>query len=159
MGKKKPKLYLDTSVISALYAEDAPWMVDSTAELFERVIQGEYEIYFSNLVLVEIGKTKNPKRRAILLRLVDNLIELGARELKVDEDCEKLAQYYVEKEAFPLKAKADALHVAVAVLNQLDLVVSWDFEHMVKWKTREKVNEISEEMGYVKIDIISPEEI
>ena len=76
---EKPKIYLDTSVINGLFAYDAPYMAEATAELFEKFAREEYELYISNLVLAEIGETTNVKRRDRLTDFVSDLKELGAR--------------------------------------------------------------------------------
>ncbi|MBI4743370.1 MAG: PIN domain-containing protein [Actinobacteria bacterium] len=156
---EKPKIYLDTSVINGLFAYDAPYMVEATVELFERFAQEEYEAYISNLVLAEIEETKDSVKRDKLTRFIVSLEELGIIELRVSEECEELADEYIKKRIIPGRVKADAIHIAIAVVNGLDLIVSWDFNHIVNWKTKVKVNKVNKEQGYPEIDIISPEEV
>ena len=65
---KKPKLYLDTSVINFFFAEDSPEKMLITRDFFEKELaSGNYEVYISLLVLDEIGETKDsrPKRKII----------------------------------------------------------------------------------------------
>jgi len=45
------------------------------------------------------------------------------------------------------------------VVNKLDLIVSWDFDHIVNWRTKISVNKINKEKNYPQIDIVSPEEV
>jgi len=60
---------------------------------------------------------------------------------------------------FRKKYRDDALHIAVAVVNDLDVVVSWNFKHIVKLKTRMEANGINKMLGYKEIEICSPEEV
>ena len=53
----------------------------------------------------------------------------------------------------------DALHIAVASVNNLDVIVNWNFTHIVKLKTRREVAVINTLMGYKPIEICSPQEV
>lgn len=53
----------------------------------------------------------------------------------------------------------DALHLAAAVVHEFDVVISWNFEHLVKLKTRQAVNGLNRLLGYREIEIVSPEEV
>ena len=70
-----------------------------------------------------------------------------------------LANAYVGKSVFPEKYLNDALHVAVASFYETSYVVSWNFEHLVKVKTRKSVNLVNTLEGYIEIEIISPQEL
>ncbi|MCL5674510.1 MAG: hypothetical protein M1501_02030 [Candidatus Omnitrophica bacterium] len=76
----------------------------------------------------------------------------------MDEETEKLAQRYVDVFIIPEKYRNDAVHIAVAVVNDLDVVISWNLEHMVKMRTRIEVNGINKLEGYHEIEISTPEE-
>jgi len=54
---------------------------------------------------------------------------------------------------------ACALHIAMAVINGIEAIISWNFEHIVKLKTRIMVNGINRLLGYHEIEICSPEEV
>ena len=59
----------------------------------------------------------------------------------------------------PIKYRNDALHLAVAVVHDVDAVVSWNFEHLVRLATRLGVNGLNKMLGYRDIEIVSPEEV
>lgn len=59
----------------------------------------------------------------------------------------------------PEKFINDALHIAIATVNGIDTVVSWNLEHIVKLKTIVEVNKINLKNGYKQIFIVTPEEI
>lgn len=63
------------------------------------------------------------------------------------------------KRLIPLKYRNDALRLATAVVHAVDVVVSWNFEHRVKLKTRLGVNGLSRLLGYHDLEILSPEEV
>jgi hypothetical protein len=77
----------------------------------------------------------------------------------VDEEAENLADRYVEAHLIPDRYRNDAVHLAIAVVHDYDAVVSWNFEHMVKLKTRLGVNGLNKMLGYREIEIVSPEEV
>lgn len=70
-----------------------------------------------------------------------------------------MASAYVGRGVFSEKYFDDALHVAVASFYDLSYVVSWNFEHLVKVKTRKGVNLVNILEGYREIEIISPQEL
>lgn len=107
------------------------------------------------MVTAEINKA--PEEIAVKLRGVIKGIKL--EELVIDEEARNLADKYVMQEVIPVKYANDAIHIAVASVNELDVIVSWNFEHMVKHKTRVAVIGINTFMGYKSIDICSPQEV
>ncbi len=79
--------------------------------------------------------------------------------LEIDEEIENLANLYIQNKIIPQKYEADAVHIAVAVINDLDVIVSWNFEHIVKLKTKLAVNGINKMEGYKEVEIYSPMEV
>ena len=79
--------------------------------------------------------------------------------LEVDEEARSLAARYIEAGLIPPKYLDDALHIAIATVNNLDVIVSWNFEHIVKLKTKLGVNCTNMMLGYRTIEIYSPREV
>ncbi len=79
--------------------------------------------------------------------------------LEVDIEAEELAERYIREGIIPIRYRSDALHIAVAVINGIEAIVSWNFEHIVKLKTRVMVNGVNRLLGYHEIEICSPEEV
>jgi len=152
----KPKLYIDTSVINGLFADDEPWIKEITISFFERVNLGKYQVYISDEVNREIRATSDDGKRALLVSV---LARYNFRYIERTQECDKLADTYIEQGIFTKKYRGDALHVAIATIHQLEAVVSWNFKHMVKHSTRLKVNKINNKKGYQQIDVCSPEEV
>ena len=152
---KKLRLYLDTSVLNFYYADSSPKEMEVTQELFREIKSGTYTAFISSTVIEEISKASETKQRA-LVSLIEkyNLIPL-----EIDEEIENLANLYIQNKIIPQKYEADAVHIAVAVINDLDVIVSWNFEHIVKLKTKLAVNGINKMEGYKEIEIYSPMEV
>ena len=83
----------------------------------------------------------------------------GFEFLGIPEEVKNLADEYVRRTIFPEHYKTDAIHVAVAVVNDIDFLISWNFKHLVKVKTRRMVNLVNVVLGYPAIEIIAPPEL
>ena len=137
------KLYLDTSVLNFVFAEDAPQEQEITKKLFHQAqLHKSYQFYISGIVIREIEKAPVSKREK-LSALADDIIVLD-----VTETVEPLARTYLNSGAMPTGAIEDARHVAVATIHNLDAVVSWNFKHLVNLRRIKLVNLVNEAMGY-----------
>lgn len=154
---RKTKIYLDTSVISFYFAEDAPEKMAITKEFFDKeLLKGEYEIFLSALTLQELGNCTD-------LKLQDQLVEfaygLPAQILESTKEIDEVSQQFVSEGVIPEKYIDDAIHLAMTLLNNVDYIVSWNFKHLVKPKTKKAVRAFSIKEGYKEIEIITPEEL
>ena len=147
------KLYLETSVINFFFAEDAPSKMKITKEFFK--ILTKFEIFISDIVLLEIENAPDQKREN-LLKLID---KYKMKALKSSEEIEKLADLYMKEEIIPQKFYNDALHIAIATKYEMDALVSWNLTHIVKLKTKLKIKEINKKLKLKDIIICTPEEI
>ena len=81
------------------------------------------------------------------------------RNSQIDNEAEVLANAYLEAGILPQKYFNDALHIAVATVNGIKFIVSWNFQHFVNVKTRQMVNLVNLREGYGVIEIIAPPEL
>ena len=127
-------------------------LTEKTLERLPLIAEGTY---ISDEVVREISRAPVPKRFQLeeLLRRVNPLL------LGIDEEAGELADRYIKEGIIPEKYRPDALHIAVAVVNGIEAIVSWNFEHIVKLKTRVMVNGINKLQGYHEVEICSPEEV
>lgn len=146
------RVYLDTSVISALFDRRNPERQLLTRLFFDRI--ESFDAYLSEVVLAEIDDTKD-------LRLRTQLIETAAsfRQLEIDEETRALAGQYVEKGAVPPGYRTDSLHVALATVNGIDYLLSWNFQHLVRVTTRKIVSVVNASLGYPELGILTPAEL
>jgi len=154
---KKLKLYLDTSVLNFALADDQALAIQkkATTDLLDEIKKGKYEAYISEQVIVEVTRAPEPKRK----QLNDIINKLGLKSLAQGEAVEELADKYVAEKIIPPKYRDDAVHIAIASVNDLDVLVSWNFQHMVKLKTKHGVIAVNSLLDYKAIDIVSPQEV
>lgn len=148
----KQTIYLDTSVPSAYFDDKSPERRELTKQFWKKL--EKFNVFISTLVVKEINQINDEAKKKSLFHLLE-----GVRPLNIDEECEYLADEYVNKRIFSEKNRDDALHIAVAVVNAVDYLVSWNFEHIVKVKTRRMVEVIDAEKNYKSIEIIAPPEL
>ncbi len=148
----KQKVYLDTSVPSVFYDERQPERQEMTKEFWNKL--GDFNVYISDLVMKELEKVNDEQLKQRLLKLVEN-----CKTLKLSDEAKKLGREYIKNKIIPEKIEADAYHIAIATVNQMDFLVSWNFRHMVKVKTKQMVNIINLQNGYKTIEIIAPPEL
>jgi predicted nucleic acid-binding protein len=149
---EKIKIYIDTSVISALFDERNPHRQFLTKLFFKNI--NTFDAYVSEVVLAEIDDTRDLRLRTRLRG-----IAISFRLLPIDEESRTLADEYVRHGAIPSDYPEDALHISVATINRIDYLISWNFEHIVRIKTRKIVNMVNSSLGYPDIEIISPPEL
>lgn len=77
----------------------------------------------------------------------------------MSQEITDLANEYVSRNIIPQKHSVDAVHIAIAVFNGMNYLVSWNFKHMVKVKTREQVMLVNSLLGYPILDIVAPPEL
>lgn len=150
----KEKVYLDTSIPSAYFDERDKKRQEITQKWWKEILFNNYEVHISELVEAELIDTKDEKKRQTLLELVKNI-----KSLEVTKEAEILAGDYVENGVVPEEYIDDALHIAVATLNNIELIVSWNFIHLVNHETKRKVKAINLLNGYREIEIESPLEL
>lgn len=150
---KKETLYIDTSVPSAYFDEKVKERQEATIEFWRNVLPN-YKIYLSEITVRELENTKDK----ILRRKLRKLIK-GFRILETNKKVRDLAMVYLKKKVFPERYIDDALHVAIASFYEISYVVSWNFEHLVKVRTRRYVNSINILEGFKQIEIVSPQEL
>lgn len=114
----------------------------------------DYTVYISQVTETELNATKNLHLRENLRNLVGNL-----PVLEIPDNAKGLAELYIENDIIPDEYFNDALHIAVATLNGINILASWNFVHLVNLETRRKVKGINLVKGYNEIDIASPEEL
>jgi predicted nucleic acid-binding protein len=148
----KLRVYLDTSVLSAYYDDRAPDRQAQTEEFWKRL--GDFETATSELTREEIGQTSDSSRRRLLLKLLDELTIYP-----ITEEMKDLGRQYIASGVFSLIMLNDALHVAAAALSQQDVLLSWNFKHMVNRLRRAKVNQVNIARGLPTIEILAPPEL
>jgi predicted nucleic acid-binding protein len=152
---KKMKIYLETTILNFYFAEDAPEKRIDTLKLFDEISREKYDAYTSDAVIEEISKATNELKEKLLSLIVKYNIPI----LDEGSEVESLANLYVNEGVIPLKYRDDATHIAMATITGMDMIISWNFKHIVKRKTILMTNLINLREGYKNIDIYSPSEV
>lgn len=149
------RIYLETSVISGLLDKDEPKFPKFSRLLFKKIRQNAHEGFVSDLVMGEILNAPADKK-FILEGEVSNL---NLTILRIDSDALALAQKYLNSKIIPHRYKSDAIHIAVATTNHLEILASWNLSHIVRPKTISGVNSINKLEGYPGIRIETPQKV
>ncbi|OGV66462.1 MAG: hypothetical protein A2283_06895 [Lentisphaerae bacterium RIFOXYA12_FULL_48_11] len=143
---KKLRIYLDTSVINFLFADDAPEKRDVTRKFFEKHISN-YEVFVSAVVLDEIRRTRDISKRDRLLGAITSR-DMKQLPLEPETEIKNLSKKYIVKGVIPLKKNDDALHLAICTVHSIDVLISWNFEHLANINKERRVLAVNQELGY-----------
>ena len=148
---KAQRIYVDTSVVGGCFdSEFAPW----SKGLLKDFTLGVYLPVVSDVVASEIAGAPPEVRAAY-----DELLMLGAEVLSVSEDVVRLADIYQARKILTPKYHDDGLHIALATTGEVDLLVSWNFKHIVHYDKIRMFNAVNLELGYKPLHIYSPREV
>ena len=157
MTRMKPRVYVETSVISYLTSRMSRDLVvaarqELTGEVWPRLPR-EYEIVISFPVVDEVSKG-DPEAVGKRLEAIRNI-----PVLEVNAQVKTLARKLMEARAIPSEYPEDALHVAVAAINGCGFVLTWNFAHLNNALARAGIRRVIEEQGLESPEICSPEEM
>ena len=148
---KLQRIYVDTSVIGGCHDEEfAPWSLG----LMKDFRLGNMRAVVSAVVDAEIQDAP-AHVRAIYYRLLDGDHEF----LDVSEEAVELADIYLERKILTPKYSDDALHIALASVTAVDVLVSWNFKHIVHFDKIRQFTAVNIERGYKPLQIYSPREV
>jgi predicted nucleic acid-binding protein len=148
---KKQRIYLDTSVFGGFFDDE---FQEFTKPLFERMAKGEFIILFSTLLEEELSLAPDDVQK-----LVRSLDKDNTEFLMETNDAVKLATEYVSEKVVGQTSFSDCLHIALATINQADLLVSWNFKHIVNIQRIRGYNSINIKNGYKQLEIRSPRDL
>lgn len=151
------RVYIETTVVSYFTARPSRDLMvaghqEATRELWPK-LTAKYETYVSALVYQEAGRG-NPDQAEIRLRAIKPF-----RMLDIDDEARTLAEKIIAGRGIPEEYPEDALHIAVAVVNGIEVILTWNFAHLNNPFTRMMVRQIVENEGYWCPEICSPEEL
>lgn len=149
------KLYLDTSVVGAVCDPGPEERLVATRRILHGVKKGLWEGYLTTLVLEEVERAPDSVRDKIGREL------RGSPLIVLEESSESLAlaQAYISAGVVPSDYEDDARHIAIATVNDIRVVVSWNFRHMVNIERKHKINSVNLREGLPLIDLVSPWEV
>jgi predicted nucleic acid-binding protein len=142
------RIYLDTSVIGGYFDDE---FREKTRRLFDAFQRGEARMVLSDLTLRELEPAPE---------VVRDLVDVFPHELiKTSIESEELATRYIEAGAVGEASRTDAEHIAVATIAKVDVVVSWNFHHIVNLRKIRRYNSVNQALGYQQLEIRTPIEV
>ena len=149
-------VYIETSVWSFAFAEDVPEYRADTLEFFELCKKRVFEPYISAAVLSEIQFANTPLREQ-LEKLIKSIRPIMLPNMS---EADILSKDFIKEKVVPPGKPEDARHVAIAMVNEIDVLVSWNFRHIVNIRREERFNAVALLEGYHhSLRIVSPKEL
>jgi len=153
---KRMNVYIDTSVFGAIFDTEDPFRVDATKKLLATLRQKDnYRPFISNILLEEVNKAPSRIREA----LIQQITEWDFEVMEENEESAALVRSYIEDGILNIKYRDDARHVALSVVNNVDIIVSWNCKHLSNVQKKRRFNAVNLKLGYHEIDIITPLEV
>jgi len=148
------KLYLETTMFNYYLDTQRDGHAD-TVLLFEAIRAGKHEAYTSEYTIGELLNSAEPKQSKMLALLE----EYGIITLPITDESNQLANIYVAQEIIPARFRLDGAHIAIASIHGLDYVLSYNFQHINRAKTKLLTQRINQEKGYGTVIICTAKEV
>lgn len=145
------RVYLDTSVFGGYFEPEFEiW----TKILFDKIKDGEFKIIYSRLTDIELASAPENVRE-----LVKNLPELSIEFVDISDQAIELAEFYISEKVVGTTSRADCIHIALATVNNADILLSWNFKHIVNINRIRGYNSVNYKLGYKLLEIRTPREV
>lgn len=145
------RIYVDTSVVGGYLDDEFAEVSRALIDLFR---QGRATLLASDLLLRELEEAP-AEVQAILASVPPKHIE----RVELSDEAEQLKILYLKDGVVSVKHANDAFHVALAVVARADMIVSWNFKHIVHFDKMRGFNAVNLKAGYARMEIFSPLEV
>ena len=147
----KQKIYIDTSVVGGYFDEE---FKEATQGLFQRLENGEIIFVVSYLLDLELIDAPQNVRELLLKYSADKF-----EKVKLTEESIKLADTYINEKVVGKTSLEDCRHIALATINRVDVLASWNFKHIVNLDKIKGYNSVNLRLGYQMLEIRSPKDL
>jgi hypothetical protein len=146
---KQLRVYIENSVIGGYF--DTVFE-EATKKLFEKFKNGEYLAVISTHTYGELdnGAPENVK---------SNLETIFYEKIEITKTMLDLTQKYMDEKIIAENYRSDALHIAIATVSGVDVLVSWNFKHIVNLNRIKLFNSVNLKEGYNLLEIRTPLEV
>lgn len=145
------RIYIDTSVFGGYFDEE---FKEYSVKFFEKLIENKNTILLSDVALDEL--TDAPQR---VKDFVNSIPKKNISRMYLDDDSKNLALKYIKENVVGETSLADCFHIAIATVQKADLLVSWNFKHIVNLNRIRGYNGVNLMNGYPIIEIRNPREV
>jgi len=143
------KIYIDTSVFGGYFDTE---FSEETIPFFEKLVIDNIEIIVSDVLELEIYRAPD-----FIIDFYETMKNINKVELTYE--VRTLAQKYIDENVVGQTSLADCQHIALATINNVDVLASWNFKHIVNLERIRGYNSINIREGYKMIEIRTPREI
>ena len=143
--------YLDTSVFGGYFDEE---FSQNTIPFFERITEEGISVIVSELLEDELSGAPD-----FVQELFEEVLNTNSQYVNVTEEVERLAETYINEKVVGKTSYADCTHIALATINKADILVSWNFKHIVNIDRIRGYNSVNMKLGYPVLEIRTPKEI
>lgn len=151
MKSKKLNLYIDTSVIWGYFDVE---FEEETKLLFDGIFNNEFHVIYSSVTEDELINA--PKK---VKELLNSIPDEYKTKIELTEEAVMLGDTYIDENVVGKTSREDCFHIALATIHKADVLVSWNFKHIVNVMRIRGYNAVNIKLGYSTIDIRSPNEI
>lgn len=151
MKSRKLILYIDTSVIGGYFDVE---FEKETKLLFNAISKNQFDIVYSTVTEVELLNAPEQVRN-----LLSTVPASNKKRIELTEEAVQLADAYIAENVVGKTSRDDCFHIALATIHKADVLVSWNFKHIVNVIRIRGYNAVNMKLGYQTIDIRSPKEI
>jgi predicted nucleic acid-binding protein len=145
------RIYIDTSVIGGIFDEE---FKEDTALFFDQLEKKEIVFVISDLLELELLNARIVVQE-VLSKYPENFVE----RVFLSEEAIQLADFYISEKVVGKSSVEDCRHIAIATINKVDVLVSWNFKHIVNLERIRGYNSVNLKNGYSIIEIRSPKEL
>ena len=148
------QIYLETTIFNRYFEEGREYAAESKL-LFDKILAGEIVAFTSAAVLEELERAPEPKRSQMLDLIPSHAITVW----DVEQNADELADVYIDAGIIPPRFRTDGVHIAMAAVNGMDCIISLNFHHINKLKTKTATEVIHRLKGYGNPFICTPAEV
>jgi predicted nucleic acid-binding protein len=145
------RIYIDTSVVGGYYDKEFD---AATKDFFAEVKSKGVTLVISDLLEAELMRAPDHVRTH-LNKYFENQIE----RVELTKEAAGLADKYIDEGVVGKTSRADCQHIAMATLYKADVLVSWNFKHIVNLKRIRGYNSVNLRLGYTLLEIRTPKEM
>lgn len=147
----RKRIYIDTSVVGGYFDDE---FAKETKEFFDSIIEGTDILIISDLLEAELLRAPD-----FVKDLLSIITEKQIEKVSLTPESIILADKYIEAKVIGKTSRADCQHIALATVNCADVLVSWNFKHIVNLDRIRGYNGINYQWGYNMLEIRTPKEI
>jgi len=147
----RQRIYIDTSVVGGFFDEE---FKDATQRLFGRLEKDEVRFIISDLLELELIQAPRHVSDLLLMYPADRF-----ERIELTQEIMDLADKYISEKVVGRTSLEDCRHIALATINRVDVLASWNFKHIVNLERIKGYNSVNLRLGYPTIEIRTPQEL